>query len=100
MAESYEDKFKAELYKRYNHCKKVLIPKDEYFTMIEELKAAAIPGGQKIEVTVTSFPTLVMVNGKPRHPQSQGSVERANSDIKDMLVAWMGITKPMIGQLD
>ena len=37
MVESYEDKFKAELYKRYNQCKKVLIPKDEYFTMIEEL---------------------------------------------------------------
>ena len=30
-----------------------------------------------------------MVHGKPRHPQSQGSVERANGDIKDMLVAWM-----------
>lgn len=24
----------------------------------------------------------------PRHPRSQGSVERANSDIRDMLVAW------------
>ena len=35
------------------------------------------------------WPRLVMVHGKPRHPQSQGSVERANSDIKDMLVAWM-----------
>ena len=34
-----------------------------------------------------------MVNGKPRHPQSQGSVERANGDIKDMLVAWMGDTE-------
>ena len=31
-----------------------------------------------------------MVRGKPRHPQSQGSVERANGDIKDMLIAWMG----------
>ncbi|XP_076056311.1 uncharacterized protein LOC143034260 [Oratosquilla oratoria] len=31
-----------------------------------------------------------MVHGKPRHPQSQGSVERANCDIKDMLVAWLG----------
>jgi len=30
-----------------------------------------------------------MVHGKPRHPQSQGSVERANGDIKDILVAWM-----------
>ena len=31
----------------------------------------------------------MIVHGKPRHPQSQGSVERANSDIKDMLIAWM-----------
>ncbi|XP_068213461.1 uncharacterized protein [Palaemon carinicauda] len=30
-----------------------------------------------------------MVYGKPRHPQSQGSVERANCDMKDMLVAWL-----------
>ena len=35
------------------------------------------------------WPRLVMVHGKPRHPQSQGSVERANGDIKDMLVAWL-----------
>jgi hypothetical protein len=33
---------------------------------------------------------LLMVHGKPRHPQSQGSVERLNCDIKDMLIAWMG----------
>ena len=26
---------------------------------------------------------------KSRHPQSQGSVEHANGDTKDMLVAWM-----------
>ena len=30
-----------------------------------------------------------LVRGKPRHPQSQGSVERANGDFKDMLVAWL-----------
>ena len=36
------------------------------------------------------WPDLVLVHGKPRHPQSQGSVERANCDIKDMLVAWLG----------
>ncbi|KAK7096357.1 hypothetical protein V1264_005659 [Littorina saxatilis] len=35
------------------------------------------------------WPELVMVHGKPRHPQSQDSVERANSDIKDMLTAWL-----------
>ena len=38
------------------------------------------------------WPRLVMVNGNPRHLQSQGSVERANGDIKNMLVAWMGET--------
>ena len=27
------------------------------------------------------WPQLIMVHGKPRHPQSQDSVERANSDI-------------------
>ncbi|GFS10305.1 Krab-a domain-containing protein 2-like protein [Elysia marginata] len=35
------------------------------------------------------WPELRLVHGKPRHPQSQGSVERANSDIKDMLISWM-----------
>ncbi|XP_068204787.1 KRAB-A domain-containing protein 2-like [Palaemon carinicauda] len=33
------------------------------------------------------WPELSIVHGKPRHPQSQGSVERANGDIKDILVA-------------
>ena len=35
------------------------------------------------------WPDLVIVHVKPRHPQSQGSVERANCDINDMLIAWM-----------
>ena len=29
-----------------------------------------------------------MINGKPRHSQSQGSVERANQDIEKMLNCW------------
>ncbi|XP_037801957.1 KRAB-A domain-containing protein 2-like [Penaeus monodon] len=28
-------------------------------------------------------------HGKPHHPQSQGSVERANGDIKDTLLTWL-----------
>ena len=36
------------------------------------------------------WPELVIVHGKPRHPQSHGSVERANYDIKDMFVATDG----------
>ena len=35
------------------------------------------------------WPDLHLVHGKPRHPQSQGSVERLNCDIKDMLIAWL-----------
>ncbi|XP_071132787.1 KRAB-A domain-containing protein 2-like [Mytilus edulis] len=35
------------------------------------------------------WPELVIVHGKPRHPQSQGSVERSNGDVHDMLVSWM-----------
>ncbi|XP_078509625.1 KRAB-A domain-containing protein 2-like [Lissotriton helveticus] len=35
------------------------------------------------------WPTLKIVHGKPRHSQSQGSVERANQDIENMLCAWM-----------
>ncbi|XP_068223541.1 uncharacterized protein [Palaemon carinicauda] len=35
------------------------------------------------------WPKLTLVHDKPCHPQSQGSVERANGDIKDMLMAWM-----------
>ena len=43
MAESYEDKFRTELYKNYE----VLIPKDAYFTMLEDLKTAAADTGTK-----------------------------------------------------
>ena len=32
---------------------------------------------------------LKIVHGKPRHCQSQGSVERANRDIEDMLMMWL-----------
>jgi hypothetical protein len=33
--------------------------------------------------------TLKIVHSKPRHSQSQGSVERANQDIENMLCTWM-----------
>ena len=32
---------------------------------------------------------LVIVHGRHRHPQSQGSVERANADIEEILISWM-----------
>jgi transposase InsO family protein len=32
---------------------------------------------------------MKLMHGKPRHSQSQGSVEGSNQDVRDMLVAWM-----------
>jgi len=34
-------------------------------------------------------PGMKLVRGKPRHSQSQGSVESSIQDVRDMLVAWM-----------
>ncbi|XP_058789958.1 KRAB-A domain-containing protein 2-like [Phymastichus coffea] len=41
-----------------------------------------------IEETCSLWPELKIVHGKPRHSQSQGSVERANQDIENMLSCW------------
>lgn len=35
------------------------------------------------------WPSLKLVNGRPRHPQSQGSVEKGNDSLKKTLNAWM-----------
>ena len=35
------------------------------------------------------WPGMKPVHGKPRHFQSEGTVERSNQDIRDMVVAWM-----------
>ena len=35
------------------------------------------------------WPGLKIVNGRARHPQSQGSVERSNGDVTTMLKMWM-----------
>jgi transposase InsO family protein len=37
------------------------------------------------------WPDLKIVHGRPRHPQSQGSEERANADVKEMLATWEGV---------
>ena len=41
-----------------------------------------------IEHILSLWPNCQMVNGKPRHSQSQGSVERANHDVEKMLNCW------------
>jgi hypothetical protein len=35
------------------------------------------------------WPGIKLMHGKPRHSESQRSVERSNQDVRDMLVAWM-----------
>jgi hypothetical protein len=35
------------------------------------------------------WPHLKIVHGRPRHPQSQGSEERANADVKEMFATWL-----------
>ena len=42
-----------------------------------------------IEELRSMWEGLKIVHGKPRHNQSQGSVERANRDIEDMLTTWL-----------
>lgn len=42
-----------------------------------------------IDALVAIWPSCKIVHGRPRHPQSQGSVERANADVENMLRAWM-----------
>lgn len=42
-----------------------------------------------IEEVVAIWPYCKILYGRPRHPESQGSVERANGDVKSMIRAWM-----------
>ncbi|XP_055943339.1 KRAB-A domain-containing protein 2-like [Argiope bruennichi] len=44
---------------------------------------------QVISEICSMLKDVKIVHGKPRHSQTQGSVERANQDIQNMLNAWM-----------
>ena len=62
----------------------------DHFTKFLWLKALK----QKCAVEVVSdltikWPLMRIVFGRPRHPQSQGSVERANGDVQNILGSWM-----------
>lgn len=46
-----------------------------------------------IEELSSLWPEMKFVRGKPRHPQSQGSVERCNQTVKEMLATWMADNK-------
>ncbi|KAJ8932209.1 hypothetical protein NQ318_005159 [Aromia moschata] len=42
-----------------------------------------------IKEIVSLWPQCNIVHRRPRHPQSQGSVERSNQDVEQMLRIWM-----------
>ena len=48
-----------------------------------EFKNAVVESVQQL------WPELKIVHGKARHSQSQGSVERANRDVEEMLYTWL-----------
>ena len=41
-----------------------------------------------VDEVLEMWPGLKMVHGKPRHSQSQGSVERANRDVENLIACW------------
>ena len=42
-----------------------------------------------VQQVMSIWKDVVIVHGRPRHPQSQGSVERANQDVEAMIGHWM-----------
>ena len=43
----------------------------------------------KTDVLTKYWPHCKLIHSRPRHPQSQGSVERANGDVMNMLRGWL-----------
>ncbi|CAJ0920858.1 unnamed protein product, partial [Mesorhabditis belari] len=48
---------------------------------------------ESLQINVAQWPGCKIVHGKPRHSQSQGSVEQANADIEDILSVHQRETK-------
>ena len=44
---------------------------------------------QVLEKLMEMWPECKIVHGRPRHPQTQGSIERAKKDIAQMVGVWM-----------
>ncbi|KAI6648407.1 hypothetical protein LOD99_14085 [Oopsacas minuta] len=44
---------------------------------------------QIVKEVINLWPECRLVHGKPRHSQSQGSVERANRSVEEILACWM-----------
>ena len=44
---------------------------------------------QIIKDLIALYPKIVIINGRPRHPQSQGLVEKGNDILEMKLSAWL-----------
>ena len=44
---------------------------------------------QVVQGIVAMLPGCKLVHGKPRHSQSQGSVERPNQNVENILACWL-----------
>ena len=61
---------------------------DEYHEYLRKVKDIRSPGHRMVPSLLKLWPDCQMINGKARHSQSQGSVERCNRDIENMLACW------------
>jgi hypothetical protein len=48
-----------------------------------------------VEELCVLWPGLKLVHGRARHPQSQGSVERSNAEVKKLLGTWIRENKSL-----
>ncbi|XP_043485342.1 KRAB-A domain-containing protein 2-like [Leptopilina heterotoma] len=72
-----------------NNYKFVMVYQDHLTKFVILRPLSSKRAAEIITELASLWPELKIVHGKPRHSQSQGSVERANQDIENMLAVWM-----------
>ncbi|KAI6660053.1 KRAB-A domain-containing protein 2-like [Oopsacas minuta] len=94
MSDTMEQSLREVMLKRKrSDTKSLLMTKHEYFCCLKRSKlhltSQRSPTGSTI--SLAGYVALSTYgHGKPRHPESQGLVERLNCDVKDILTAWLG----------
>ncbi|VVC46293.1 Ribonuclease H-like domain,Integrase, catalytic core [Cinara cedri] len=78
----------------FNRAEEVVYNIIDIFTLLGAPTILQSDNGREFSNQIVSnlrnmWPELKIVHGKPRHSQSQGTIERANQDIENMLTTWM-----------
>ncbi|XP_060836383.1 KRAB-A domain-containing protein 2-like [Rhopalosiphum padi] len=72
---------------------KFILVYQDHLTKYVLLRPLKYKRAEEVAYVVTEicamWPELKIIHGKPRHSQSQGSVERANQDIENILATWL-----------